>query len=100
DFTLQVGGTISGTVYESDGITPLTGAWINVEEATGGWSLGGATTGLDGTYTVQGLPPAEVRVRADVDNYAFEYYDDAGQNGDNATQLTVAPGAEISNIDF
>ena len=100
DFTLLVGGTVSGFVYEPDGVTPIAGAWISVEEVAHGWGLGGAETGADGSYTVVRIPPLDVRVRADAEGYAFEYYDNAGQNGDNATPLSISLGTNTPDINF
>ena len=42
DFTLELGGTISGHIYENDGTTPITSsAWVNVEDPiTGAWLAG------------------------------------------------------------
>jgi hypothetical protein len=100
DFTLVEGGRISGFVHETDGITPIAGAWISVEEVTNGWWLGGTETEADGSYTVLRIPPLNVRVRADAGGHAFEYYDNAGQNGDTATPLSIAVGTETPNIDF
>ena len=57
DFQLDLGGSISGTVYESDGMTPLTAASIQIEAVSGSpcgtrnsvnWAQ---TNTSDGTYT-------------------------------------------------
>ena len=100
DFSLLEGGTVSGRVFKTDGVTPIAGAWISVEEVAHGWGLGGAETGADGSYTVVRIPPLDVRVRADATNYAFEYYNNAGQNGDNATPLSISLGTNTPNINF
>ncbi|MBK8025501.1 MAG: carboxypeptidase regulatory-like domain-containing protein [Chloroflexi bacterium] len=99
-FSLVIGGTITGHLYESDGTTPITSnAWVNVEPLFDGQAPG-AGVQPDGSYAIHGLATGDYRVRAQGDGYAFEFYNDAGQNGDNATIVTVVAGATVSGIDF
>ncbi|HUV88573.1 MAG TPA: carboxypeptidase regulatory-like domain-containing protein, partial [Anaerolineae bacterium] len=57
DFALTEGGSISGHIYQSDGTTPIVGAWVLVRPSKyvsddGFW----ATTDAEGAYSVAGLP--------------------------------------------
>jgi hypothetical protein len=100
DFTLEVGGTISGTVLEPDGVTPVTGASVRAFNRYYGNET---TTAADGSYTIQGLTPAvgayEVRVDASDQGLMDECYQDAVQC-QNPTRVAVTLGADIPNIDF
>jgi hypothetical protein len=52
DFELEVGGSISGTVYEADGVTPVKGAWtVSISKD----SFGYATTDSNGNYKIKNL---------------------------------------------
>jgi hypothetical protein len=35
DFVLERGGSISGQIFEADGVTPATGAWVEYEQTSG-----------------------------------------------------------------
>ena len=99
DFTLDVGGSISGTVYEADGITPIANAGVWAERDGGGGD--GASTRADGTYTITGLPAGDYRVEASATSHGFvrEYY--AGTTDYNsATLVEVSVGADTPGIDF
>ena len=82
DFTLLTGGTISGTVYESDGITPLTGPPIEIIVFTGELCersnqaavRTGYTKACTGAYEIKGIPPGDVYVRAVWYNYGTEWW--------------------------
>ena len=86
NFQLEPGATISGTVYQSDGVTPLTGNGIYVQAYTGSLcgnltSVGvGATfiNSANGTYTIQGLPAEtyylQIRQIASLGNYISEWW--------------------------
>ena len=100
DFTLDLGGTISGYVYESDGVTPVAGeVWINAQPTDGSDWIGAPVSG-DGSYTIAGLPPGDYWLRAEGADYALEFYDEAGGSGNNATIISVGVGSSISNVDF
>ncbi len=62
DFTLDPGGTISGTVYETDGTTPIPNANVWAEPYTCCGSGNGATTDGNGDYTIAGLAPDDYRL--------------------------------------
>ncbi len=101
DFTLAEGGSISGTVYEADGVTPVANAdvWADSYVCCGGGN--GTRTASDGTYTIQGLLPGDYRVqaRAPGQGLAGEFYNDT-TDWSLATAVTVATGATQGGIDF
>jgi hypothetical protein len=99
DFTLELGGTISGHVYESNGVTPIANANVQIENMATGSGWGGQTDGTGG-YQSQAIPAGEYRVRASAPNHADEYYQEAGLNGANATLVTVTAGNASTDIDF
>jgi uncharacterized surface anchored protein len=97
DFSLAVGGTISGVVTDSSG-NPIEGASVqtssyNVE----GWGF--AETGADGSYKIAGLASGEYRVEIWADGYVHEYYDGVRMWGD-ATLVPVVEGQDTANVDF
>ena len=100
DFTLNAGGSISGTVYESDGTTPLADAdvWAESYDCCGG---NGTRTAADGTYTISGLTPGDYRVQVNVfgASFAGEFYNNT-TDWDSAARVTVTASTTTSNIDF
>ena len=64
DFTLELGGSVSGTVYEADGITPIPSISVVAQATVADLTLAGTRSGEDGTYTIMGVPAGEVRVFA------------------------------------
>jgi protocatechuate 3,4-dioxygenase beta subunit len=62
DITVDVGGTIDGTVVDDHG-APVKGANVSAVGTRWSWS-GGALTADDGTFTIRGADPGEVRVTA------------------------------------
>ena len=101
DFALGPGGSVSGHLYESDGTTPITSnAWVNAEDPVTGVWFGGTGVRGDGSYTIVGLSVGNYRLRAYGDGRVIEYYNNAGTNGDSATIVMVAAGADTPNIDF
>ena len=105
DFTLDVGGTISGTVYQADGSTPIGGAFVIAQPFSAAWPPFGpsreATTAADGTYTILGLAPGDHRVVAigDEAGFALEMYP-GGIDPQAAGRVTVSSGADTGGIDF
>jgi hypothetical protein len=99
-------GSISGHVYQSDGVTPIEGATVAVFDHAllwcGQWSrFGTAVTDEHGYYKVSGLPTGSygVLVRADEGGYAGEWYQETG-NFDERTYVGVASPGDTPNIDF
>jgi hypothetical protein len=98
DFTLDIGGTISGHVYEADGTTPVAGARILASLVHGGHYMG-AVSASDGSYTVIELPGGEYRLSAESEGHAREYYQETA-NYEQATLVNVTASVESGNIDF
>ncbi len=94
NFALEPGGTISGVVYDNLG-NPL--AYISVEghriDGPGG---GGATTGADGSFTLEGLPfgqysisaPGSDRWEENDGDWAREHYYDLVAVSENSPSVT------------
>ncbi len=98
DFVLQQAATISGHVYQEDGTTPLSGAWVSaLDSATDKW-FGGPPTADDGSYSIS-VPGGSYRIWARADGWVGEYYDDTHRYND-AVVITVAVSEHRSNINF
>jgi protocatechuate 3,4-dioxygenase beta subunit len=97
DVQMLPGGTISGTVTEGDGVTPIEGALISVD--LNACCFGASTvTDASGNYALPSLPAGEYRVRAAADGFAAEYYVDAYEYF-AATLVPLAPGGD-ADVDF
>ena len=105
NFTLDVGGSISGTVYQADGTTPIGGAFVIAQTFSATWPPFGpsreATTNSDGTYTIIGLAPGDHRLVAIADEagFALEMYP-GGIDPQAAGKVTVTSGGDTGGIDF
>ena len=66
---LDRGGSISGTVTDAETGETLFGIYVNVYDATTGYSVSYGYTGTDGTYTVGGLQNGSYKVQF----YAYNY---------------------------
>ena len=108
DFTLDLGGEISGTVYAADEITPLEHIAISFQNDNG--YNNSVCTDASGHYAFHGAPfDLALRVRADAywdpwcdaqANYVSEYWPETFYS-DSATPLTVTAGSPSqTNIDF
>jgi hypothetical protein len=115
DFQLDEGGSISGTIYESNGTTPVSGLIMLAFSDKGGDSdVGDAQTDENGAYTLMGLPVGDIYINAapwvDVPmnyvqeaNYNTEWYTDDGngtQDVDYADPVLVTAGDTASGIDL
>lgn len=96
DIYLAKSGSISGHVYDEDGI-PISDASVYAfsDEFPGN----GASSGVDGSYTIEGLPSGEYLVQVTVSGYFSEYYDDVTDPTD-ATLVTVHAPEDTSDINF
>ena len=97
----QVTGSISGIVFEADGITSVTGdVFVNVFDPISENWIGGATVALDGTYTISTLPVGSYILRAKGPDYALEFYSETEFNGFEATLVEVVDNTPVENINF
>jgi hypothetical protein len=92
NFILAEGGSISGHVYQSDGVTPVAGAAIFTSGAT-------ATSSEDGSYTLTTLPSGKYRIQVYVTGYLPQYYDNTGSY-DDALLVNVDAPHNTTGIDF
>jgi len=113
DFRLDQGGTITGTLFESNGTTPVTGTQVEVEVLAGDpcgdveWLTNTGSSTIDGAYEIQGIPPIDVYVRADEnyggnDHYISEWWASGGSSWDcsDAEELTIVSGVTTSGINL
>jgi hypothetical protein len=97
DFSLEIGGSISGVVTDDSGI-PIIGASVHAD----GYDVGGysySQTRTDGSYTITGLRSGNYRVYASASVYIDEYYDDVYDYSEATPVLVVKPN-NTSNINF
>ena len=81
NFTMATAGRIVGTVFQSDGTTPISEAdvWATRFDGKGGGR--GARTESDGRYAIDGLASGTYRVAAAAEGQGFvhEYYNEAAE---------------------
>ena len=72
-------GSISGNVLAFDGVTPIEGAVVFVNDFRTGVTAGTATSSADGTYTVLGITTGDYRVVVDatLQGFPIQYYNGA-----------------------
>jgi hypothetical protein len=100
DFKLTEGGSISGHIYQSDGVTPIASAEVNVRPSKYRFDQGfWAKTDADGVYTVRNLSLGDFRVRASAEGYATTYYSDV-YSWSNALNVVVTPPDDTFGIDI
>ena len=102
DFALALGGTISGSVKKSDGITPVPGMGVIAIDAGSGIMMGMTETEFDGSYMLKGLPAGSyVAFTEDFQGlgYIREYYDNVAVEG-SATSVAVTVGPDTTGINF
>ncbi len=100
DFTLEVGSSISGHVYQSDNVTPITGAQVvafGSDVNLGPYGIGWA--GADGSYTTTGLLTGNYTVQATAPGYVTEWYNNV-YNQNQATPVSVTVPINTPNINF
>ncbi len=98
DFTLDLGGTISGYVYQSDGITPVVGAQISASESSTGYD-GKVASSIDGRYTITSLASGNYQVQASAYGYLTEYYKNVSDSS-RATLVNVTAPDNTPGINF
>ena len=101
DFDLTIGGSISGRILQSNGITPITGATVRITPSLYLFDDGfQATTDAAGYYTVTSLALGQYKVTAEASTYArLKFYDNI-YGWRNATPVTVTPPNNSSGIDI
>jgi uncharacterized repeat protein (TIGR01451 family) len=97
DFSLESGGSISGTVRDSLG-DPIEDITVRAYYEPD-WNMNGSDeTDAEGNYEITGLEGAYI-VQTDSDEYADEYYDNKPSE-DQADTVNVDSGQAVSGIDF
>ena len=101
DFSLELGGTVSGVVTASGSGQPLEGIRLEAYDYAAGFWVRGTQTSSDGSYSLTGIPAGNYRVYTyDPQRiYAPEYYDNTSDY-DYATQVDVIQNQTIPSIDF
>ena len=101
DFSLVIGGSISGAVHEADGTTPIVGLHVHADPYDDSGGGNGAETKSDGTYSITSLSAGDYRVRAEGAELGFipEFYSST-IIFQSSTKVVVAAGADTPNIDF
>lgn len=93
----QPGDTVSGAVYEHDGVTPITSAYIQIEDYNTGDILFVKNVDQNGQFACS-LPDGDYRIHALADNYSQEYFNEAVDT--NAALVQVMTGTQLVNINF
>ena len=95
----QPGDTVTGTVFEHDGLTPVPFANIQIEEYSTGEIRFTSTTNQNGQFGCT-LPEGNYRILALTENstHTQEYYNEASDV--NATQLHIETNTQLTNINF
>ncbi len=93
---LQVGGTVTGRVTDSGGHALVDAGVTAYQQQGGSWvDVDWTSTDENGDYRLEGLPSTPVRIGFDDWGHAPEYWDDA-TSLDDATDVSVAPGATLT----
>jgi len=98
DFVLQGAATISGHVYQDDGITPVPGARVSASEAQTGMHVGDDRTDQDGSYSIS-VASGSYKLKAEADGWVWQYYDGVS-DFDQASTVSVTAPEGRSGIDF
>jgi hypothetical protein len=75
NLNLNPGGSISGFVYESDGITPISGADVIATLVGVDYAFGvGVKSAVDGSFFISGLASGQYQVYAVKEGFTLEFY--------------------------
>ncbi|MFC2062647.1 CARDB domain-containing protein, partial [Chloroflexota bacterium] len=101
DFTLDIGGSISGRVTSLEDGMPIANCDVDAVDPETHDGMGGTRTDWDGYYTILGLPTGshKVRICARNSGYVGEWYNDK-PNSDWADSVPVAAEVDTPDIDF
>jgi hypothetical protein len=100
NFTLTAGGSISGFVYQEDGVTPIYGARIIAYDSATGQMVDDAWSRQDGSYIVgNNIYSGAYWVKAEADGYSSEYYNDKPDSA-SADLVTVTIPNNTPGINF
>ena len=99
DFTLDTGGSITGYVYAADGVTPLEEAEIYAYYGTSDDSAASVESNSDGSYTISVLPSGQYTLKASLEGYLTEYYNNAASSNE-AVLIDVTSPEVAAGIDF
>jgi len=111
NFQLEIAGSISGIIYESDGITPVTDMPVGIftDPCEGSPFIIATLTDDSGSYSFYGLEPGDIYVKTSNDligplgqvekNYLREWYNDA-LSCSEAAPVAITAGIEAAGIDF
>jgi M6 family metalloprotease-like protein len=109
DATLAAAGRIQGTVYESDGTTPITGKYIRINVIQGNpcgnwsWITDVAINQDDGTYGINGLSAGDYFLHTwTPENYFREWWAAPHSVRDcaDAQAISVQDGEEVTGRNF
>jgi hypothetical protein len=106
DFRLNEGAVISGSVYESDEVTPVNGLIVYAYlEQCGETAIGSDLTDENGAYSIPGMPSGGVYLLASEDwvmdyNYIGEEWYNNAHSCDEADPVVAFAGEKIGNINF
>lgn len=98
DFSLGLGGSISGIVADESNNTPLAHATVIVRSVNHHFEHG-TRSDAHGAYRIDGLPADGYTVFASAHRFIGEYYNNAS-TVTTASVVTLAAGANITGIDF
>ena len=104
DFTLEVGGSISGHVYDLEGF-PLSGCDVMAFHGSfSQWGMvtipKGNTTSFDGSYKIGGLRTGDYIVVASTETECYEIWYDNQTSPATASLVHVTMPSDHSGIDF
>jgi hypothetical protein len=95
-------GSVSGTIYEADGITPISGAIADFYTFNGvEWILAYSfvTSNTEGYFEHPWVKPGEYKIKASMGGYVGEWYPEA-QSIDDADIISIEAGGAVSDVTF
>jgi hypothetical protein len=110
DFTLELGGVITGQVLMADGVTPVANACVRISSTAPAWNPVNryGVTRSDGSFTITAVPGGDLYVRTDTNcrdahpDLQDEWYAAGGSTLDAslADTVTVRSGQTVTSVDF